>query len=56
MSGLADLLMRLERRLMAVEINLGIIPDKSDLLHPKSWAQAQTIETKKREAEIKEKP
>jgi len=40
MSNLAALIMRLEKRLIAVEKALGIEPDKAYLMHPKSRKHA----------------
>ena len=39
--NLYDLLMRLERRLIAIEMAMQISPDSVDLLHPKAVKQAE---------------
>jgi hypothetical protein len=43
MASLIELLIRLEKRLIAVEIALGITPDIVNLVHPKSMRQAETV-------------
>lgn len=41
MGSLADLIMRLEKRIFVLEKALGIEPDKNNLVHPKSLKQAE---------------
>jgi len=49
MASLVELLMRLERRLIAVENALGITAGKDTLMHPKSLTQAQSQASKPKE-------
>jgi len=51
MSSLADLIFRLEKRVIALEMQLGIVPAKEDLMHPKSYTMAVATEQAKIEAE-----
>jgi hypothetical protein len=56
MANMVDLIMRLERRLIAVENAVGIKAGTADLIHPKALAQADAkIEVEKAELFIKEK-
>ena len=41
MATLAELLVRLEKRVMTLEMLAGITPDKELLMHPKSFKQAE---------------
>lgn len=58
MASLAELIMRLEKRVITLEMLLGITPIKEELCHPKAWAQAEArVEQAMIEAEkIKEIP
>ena len=51
MSSFADLIFRLEKRVIALEMQLGIVPAKEDLTHPKSYTQYQVQVEAKIEAE-----
>jgi hypothetical protein len=57
MPNILELLVRLERRLIAIETQLGIKTDASLLIHPKALSQAKTkadIEAAKQVEIIKE--
>ena len=41
MANMVDLIMRLEKRLIVLEMVLGITAEPVDLIHPKSLTQAQ---------------
>ena len=51
MASLADLILRLEKRIFVLESLAGIVPAKEDLMHPKSYTMAVATEQAKIEAE-----
>jgi hypothetical protein len=47
-----ELIMRLEKRVIALEMLAGIVPAKEDLTHPKAYVQAEArVEQARLEAE-----
>ena len=53
MATILELLFRLEKRVLSLEMQLGITPTKEVLLHPKSYSQAQErVEKARIEADI----
>lgn len=42
--SLFNMLIKLEKRLIALEMAMKITPNKENLLHPKAWRQAKTVE------------
>jgi len=53
MANMVDLIIRLEKRLIVLEMLLGITAEPNDLIHPKSLTQAQAINGIRDKIEVK---